>query len=99
MGDGKVRMDPTKVSAVVEWKVPANKKGVQEFLGFVNFYWRFINDFSKIARHLHELTGKQPWKWGAKQQDAFNALKRCLCSKPILRDDAPFGWRQIALST
>ena len=37
VGNGKVRMDPSKVSAVGEWKVPSNKKGVQEFLGFVNF--------------------------------------------------------------
>ena len=73
--------------------MPSNKRGVQEFLGFINFYRHFIKDFSKIARPLHELTGKQPWKWGAEQQGAFDALKRCLCSEPILaipRDNAPF---------
>ena len=93
MGNGRVQMDPTKVAAVAEWKVPVNKKGVQEFLGFVNFYRRFIRDFSKIARPLHELTGKQPWEWGIEQQEAFDALKGCLCSEPILailEDDAPF---------
>ena len=93
VGSGKVQMDPTKVAAVAEWKVPVNKKGVQEFLGFVNFYRRFIRDFSKIARPLHELTGKQPWRWEVEQQEAFDALKKCLCSEPILsipKDDAPF---------
>ena len=64
VGNGKVRMDPSKVSAVGEWKVPSNKKGVQEFLGFVNFYRRFIKDFSKIARPLHELTGSNPGSGG-----------------------------------
>ena len=57
VGNGKVWMDPVKVTTVADWKVPANKKGVQEFLGFVKFYRRFIKDFSKIARPLHELTG------------------------------------------
>ena len=93
VGNGKVQMDPTKVAAVAEWKVPVNKKGVQEFLGFVNFYRCFIRDFSKIARPLHELTGKQPWKWGGEQRESFDALKRSLCSEPILaipKDDAPF---------
>ena len=93
VGDGKVRMDPAKVSTVTEWKTPINKRGVQEFLGFANFYRWFIRDFSKIARPLHELTGKQPWKWGNDQQESFDALKRSLCSEPILaipKDDAPF---------
>ena len=60
MGNGKVQMDPAKVTIVAKWKVPINKKGVQEFLGFVNFYRHFIQDFSKIARPLHELTGSNP---------------------------------------
>ena len=46
VGNGKVQMDPAKVIAVTEWKVSTNKKGVQEFLDFVNFYRHFIRDFS-----------------------------------------------------
>ena len=62
-------------------------------MGFVNFYRRFIRDFSKIARPLHELTGKQPWRWGPEQQQAFDDLRKALCEGPVLaipRDDAPF---------
>ena len=59
VGNGKVQMDPAKVAAVTEWKVPINKKGVQEFLGFVDFYHRFIQDFSKVVRPLHELIGRR----------------------------------------
>ena len=94
VGNGKVQMDPTKVAAVANWKMPTNKKGVQEFLCFVNFYRCFIKDFSKIARPWHELIGKQPWKWEAEQRGTFGALKKCLCSKLILaipRDDALSG--------
>jgi hypothetical protein len=56
-------MDLEKVRAVVEWREPTNMKGVQSFLGFTNFYRRFIQDFSKITTPLTELTRKDiPWK-------------------------------------
>src|SRR6202522_2864772 len=43
-----VHMDPVKIAGVSEWPVPSNKKEVQSFLGFTNFYWRFIQDFSNM---------------------------------------------------
>ena len=44
-----VNMDPVKVAEVLEWPTPSNKKEVQSFLGFVNFYRQFIEGFSHIA--------------------------------------------------
>ena len=41
-----VKMDPAKVAGVSEWPTPSNKKEVQSFLGFINFYQRFIEGFS-----------------------------------------------------
>ena len=57
-----VKMDPVKVMGVVEWPVLNNKKEVQSFLGFINFYRRFIQDFSHHARPLFNLT-KNDVKW------------------------------------
>jgi len=55
--ENKVAMDPVKVAGVHEWPVPENRTDVQAFIGFVNFYRRFIQDFSTIARPLFDLTG------------------------------------------
>ena len=67
-------MDPVKVEAVREWPVPKNKKEVQQFLGFVNFYRRFIEGYSTVAKPLTELTGRLEWKWEQRQADAFNNI-------------------------
>src|SRR6266436_837564 len=68
-----VAMDPMKV------------KEVQSFLGFVNFYWKFIHDFSNIACSLYALTHKtQQWVWGSHEQEAFDALKKAVTSAPVL---------------
>ena len=78
-------MDPVKVSGVTNWPTPRNVKEVQSFLGFGNFYRRFIQGFSKVARPLFELTRKDhPWNWTDSSQEAFDALKVAFTSSPVL---------------
>ena len=60
-------MCPTKqkMKAVREWKVPQNVKDVRAFLGFANYYRRYVHQFADTARPLTELTKKGvEWKWG-----------------------------------
>lgn len=81
-----IAMDQRKVAAVIEWPVPKTKKEVQAFLGFSNYYRRFIKNFSKIARPLTSLTRKsKPFVWSSEAQDAFDTLKEQFTSAPILR--------------
>jgi len=47
--ENKVAIDPVKVAGVHEWPIPENQTNVQAFIGFINFYRRFIQDFSTIA--------------------------------------------------
>ena len=46
IGYGKMCMDPEKIKAVAEWPEPKNKKQLQRFLGFTNFYQQFIKSYT-----------------------------------------------------
>jgi len=54
-----VEMQREKVERVLNWLAPRNIKEVQKFLGFANYYRRFIKDFAKIAALLHVLVRKE----------------------------------------
>jgi len=94
ISENKVAMDPVKVAGVREWPVPENQTDVQAFIDFVNFYCRFIQDFSIIARPLFDLThSDQAWNWGTKEQEAFEHLKMAVTTAPTLassQDSEPF---------
>src|SRR5882724_7336033 len=83
--EGRVEMDPVKVAGVCDWPTPRNVTKVQSFIGFVNFYRRFIQDFSHIAISLHQLIKKgETWRWAGDEQKAFEELKWLITSTPIL---------------
>ena len=82
------------MAGVAEWPTPTSKKEVQSFVGFANFYRRFIQDFSHHARALFDLTKKDtPFVWGTREEDAFNKIKSSVTSAPVLilpDDDRPY---------
>ena len=80
-----VATDPAKVVKVVTWPVPTSKRKVQQFLGFANYYRRFIQDFARVARPLHRLTEQTAsFVWNETFQQAFDQLHGSLCSAPVL---------------
>ena len=71
-----IEMDPVKVKGIKEWPVPMKVKDVHFFLGFANFYHRFILDYSWLARPLIDLTKKSTtWEWSSKCQTAFDIVE------------------------
>jgi len=56
ISENKVAMNPVKVTGVCDWSTPENWTNIQAFIGFINFYCHFIQDFSTIARPLFDLT-------------------------------------------
>lgn len=85
-----ISMDPEKVSTITEWQPPATVKELQSFLGFANFYRRFIEGYSRRMKPLTNLLKKDSkFTWGTDQEKAFNSMKHAFCSAPILRHFEP----------
>ncbi|WVZ93757.1 hypothetical protein U9M48_039714, partial [Paspalum notatum var. saurae] len=82
---GGIAVDPSKVSTVTNWKVLEIPKEIRGFLGLAGYYWRFIEDFSKIAKPMTSLLEKDAeFKWTDAQQAAFDELKKRLTTAPVL---------------
>jgi hypothetical protein len=82
---GGIEMDPEKVVTIRDWKTPPGLRDLQRFLGFANFYRRFIQGFSKICQPLNELLRKDTkWKWDVPQEAAFQELKTAFITAPVL---------------
>jgi len=87
IGRDGIKMSTGKVEAVLSWKTPNSLTEVQSFLGFANFYRRFIKDYSRVARPLTELTKKEigkNWSWNEEAGAAFRELKHRFTTAPIL---------------
>jgi len=72
----RIKIEEEKVKGVLDWPTPKCVKDVQKFLGLVNYYHQFIEDFAFIARPLYNMVKKdQKWDWMEKQKEAFRELK------------------------
>ena len=82
---GEIAMDPTKLLGITEWPTPTKVKDVRSFLGFVNYYRRFIGNYSNITRPLIDLMKKEKqWNWMTTCQTAFDRLKEEFTKEPVL---------------
>ena len=80
-----LKMDPTKVAAITSWPEPRNVRDVQSFLGFCNFYRRFIDAYSEISHPLTNLCHKAvPWHFGDQENATFLCMKEAFTSAPVL---------------
>ena len=80
-----MRIDPSKVEAIVNWPKPKIVIKVRIFLGATQYWRKFITNFSSIAAPMHRVTSvKKEFQWGGKQQQALEALKDKISSAPIL---------------
>jgi hypothetical protein len=98
VGAEGIRMDPAKVRTIQEWQTPTCLTDVQAFIGFGNFYRRFIRDFSKIIAPMVALTRKGvKFLWSQPCQEAFEGLKNAFTNAPVL---ITFDWeKEVILET
>ena len=89
-----IQPDPANTEKIRNFPVPKTVKNIQQFLGLVGYYRRFIQNFARIAAPLNELVKKdKDFKWTSTQQKAFEILRDKLLCPPILRYpmlDQPF---------
>uniref|UniRef100_A0AAQ5Z5J2 ribonuclease H n=1 Tax=Amphiprion ocellaris TaxID=80972 RepID=A0AAQ5Z5J2_AMPOC len=79
------KADPSKTAAITDMPVPTDVTSLQRFLGMVSYLGKYIPNFSDIAAPLRKLTHKETaWCWFQQHQEAFDRLKSCLFSPPVL---------------
>lgn len=85
------RPDPTNVAKVLEWPIPRTITELRGFLNLASHYRKYIRQFSDIALPLTDLMQGSPakgtvlTKWGEREQESFDALKKAVTSEPVLR--------------
>nr|GEV70103.1 hypothetical protein [Tanacetum cinerariifolium] len=80
-----LEVDRAKVNVIAKLPHPTTVKGVRSFLGHAGFYQRFIQDFSKITRHVTHLLEKETsFVFSKDCIDAFETLKKKLTEAPIV---------------
>ncbi len=84
-------MSKEKTDSMECWQVPASLKGAQQFVGFANFYRRFIKNFSAIVKPLTDASklGKKDWKLTPEMKRSFTTLKKAFLSAPVLQHFDP----------
>jgi len=86
--------DDTK-KAIQEFETPRNKKGIQAFLGLVNWDRRFIKNLAALTKPLESMLCKGvKFEWTEEANKAFNRIKRAFERAPklyIIRPDLKFG--------
>ena len=84
--DREVHIHPMKLWVVENWEPPKSVKVVRSFIGFCNFYWKFIPNFSALTQPLHNLTKKGvTFLWEKEQDDTFVKLKEVFLSALVIK--------------
>ena len=85
VGAKGIRVDPEKISAVTDWPAPHHVHELRKFLGFTNYFRKFLQGYSQRTGPLTKLLRKNAaYEWDKTCQDSFEQLKRDLTSAPIL---------------
>ena len=69
----------------MSWERPKSVFEIRSFLGLVGYYWKLIEDFSRLAASMTKLTLKEvKFEWDERCERAFQGLQRRLTSAPLL---------------
>lgn len=85
VGNGRISPDPDRVRSIVEFPRPTTIRQVRRFLGMAGWYRRYINNFSDVAAPITDLLKTTDrFTWTPEAMVAFDSLKICLTTAPVL---------------
>eukprot|EP00253_Pinus_taeda_P023675 PITA_23675 len=79
-----VKVDPSKIKAIKEWKIPTSIKHLRGYLGLTGYYRKFVKNYGRIAAPLTTLLKKDAFSWTLQATKAFEHLKEAMCQAPVL---------------
>eukprot|EP00253_Pinus_taeda_P002663 PITA_02663 len=79
-----VKVDPGKIKAIKEWKIPTSIKHLREFLRLTGYYCKFVKNYWRIATPRTTLLKKDAFSWNPKAKKAFEHVKEAMCQAPVL---------------
>ncbi|KAE9522399.1 hypothetical protein AGLY_017230 [Aphis glycines] len=92
-----IGMNSEKIRSIQEFQPPRNQKQARAFLGFINFYRKYIRDLSQLTGKISQLMKKDKvLQWGDEQQQAFEQIKKCFLDDIIIKYpnfEQPFFWQ------
>ena len=79
-----VKVDSSKIKAIKEWKIPTSIKHLRGFLGFTEYYHKFVKNYWRIAAPLTTFLKKDAFSWTLEETKAFEHFKEAMCQAPAL---------------
>jgi len=79
-----VKVDPSKIKAIKEWKIPTSIKHLRGFLGLTGYYRKFIKNYGRIVAPITTLLKEDAFSWTLEATKAFQHLKEAMCQVPVL---------------
>eukprot|EP00253_Pinus_taeda_P003822 PITA_03822 len=79
-----VKVDPSKIKAIKEWKIPTSIKHLRGFLGLTGYYHKFVKNYGRIATTLTTLLKKDAFSWTPEATKAFEHIKEAMCQALVL---------------
>ena len=79
-----VKVDPNKIKAIKEWRIPTTLRHLRWFLGLTGYYCKFVKNYGRIEAPLTTLLNKDAFSWTPEATKAFEDLKQVMCIAPVL---------------
>ncbi len=81
----RIQVDSVKIEVILALPTPSTQTEVHSFIGYVGYYCRFIENFSKIVAPLYVLAGNVEFNWSDKCDVTFVDLKKSISTAPLLK--------------